>query len=67
MLLSVQTADARETLLRRNHKYLYLMESLDVRHQRMIYLITYSRAEKAKVPTRQAFAGAVVKGFECNT
>lgn len=38
------------------------MEALDelaVREQRLVYLVTYSRADLEKVPTRESFAEAV--------
>ena len=38
------------------------MEALDelgVREQRLVYLVTYSRADLEKVPTRESFAQAV--------
>ena len=40
------------------------MSGLRNRQQSTIYLITYSRADLSKVPTRQLFAEIVVKAFE---
>ena len=34
------------------------------RQQCIVYLVTYSRADLSKVPTRQRFANMVVKEFE---
>lgn len=40
------------------------MAAIETRQQCMVYLITYSRADFAKVPTRQRFADIVVNAFE---
>ena len=37
---------------------------LESRQQCIVYLITYSRADLSKVPTRQIFADMVVEAFE---
>ena len=34
-----------------------------VREQRIVYLITYSRADLEKIPTRQTFAETVCEAF----
>ncbi|KAK3753104.1 hypothetical protein QZH41_007948 [Actinostola sp. cb2023] len=41
-----------------------MMAAIETRQQCMVYLITYSRADFAKVPTRQRFADIVVNAFE---
>jgi len=38
-------------------------EQLTVREQRLVYLVTYSRADLEKVPTRKAFAEAVKEAW----
>ena len=38
--------------------------NLRSRQQCIVYLITYSRADLSKVPTRQIFADMVVEAFE---
>ena len=45
---------------------LYIMAQLNLRsrQQCIVYLVTYSRADLFKVPTRQIFADMVVKAFE---
>ena len=40
------------------------MSELRNRQQSTIYLVTYSRADLSKVPTRQIFAEIIVKAFE---
>ena len=42
------------------------MESLHPRHQRIVYLVTYSRADFSKIASRERFAEAVVDGCEKN-
>ena len=42
------------------------MESLQPRHQRIVYLLTYSRADFSKIASRERFADAVVKAWEKN-
>ena len=43
------------------------MESLGIRQQRQVYLITYSRANLSAFPTRQSFATAIINAFETTT
>ena len=43
------------------------MESLGIRQQRQVYLLTYSRANLSVFPTRDSFASAVVNAFETTT
>lgn len=38
-------------------------DQLSVREQRLVYLVTYSRADLEKVPTRKAFAEAVKEAW----
>lgn len=40
------------------------MSSLENGHQRLVYVITYSRADTEKFPTRQSFAEAVLQGWQ---
>ena len=40
------------------------MPVLRSRQQCIVYLVTYSRADLSKVPTKQVFADIVVKAFE---
>ena len=40
------------------------MASLKSYHQRLVYLITYSRADIAKFPTKQQFADAVLEAWK---
>ena len=42
------------------------MASLCRSHQRAIYLVTYSRADIGLFPTKESFAEAVLKAWECN-
>ena len=37
--------------------------SLRIREQQLVYLVTYSRADVEKVPTREAFAEKVSLGW----
>ena len=41
-----------------------LISNLNDRAVRQVYLITYSKADPQKFPTRESFAQAVVKSFE---
>lgn len=43
------------------------MESVGIRQQRQVYLITYSRANLTSFPTRESFATAIVTAFERTT
>ena len=40
------------------------MANLRSRQQRLVYLITYSRADPQKVPSREAFGAIIVNAFE---
>ena len=42
-------------------------KELRVREQRLVYLITYSRADFNKITSREAFAKAVIQGFTTTT
>ena len=40
------------------------MASLDLQTQRMVYIITYSRADTSKFPTRESFSEAVIEAWK---
>ena len=40
------------------------MSSLDLQTQRMVYIITYSRADTSKFPTRESFSEAVIEAWK---
>lgn len=37
---------------------------LSAREQRLVYLVTYSRADLEKIPSRESFAKAVTEGWK---
>ena len=41
-----------------------IMPSLGLQTQRMVYLITYSRADTSKFPTRESFSEAVIEAWK---
>ena len=39
------------------------MSDIPIHQQRLVYIVTYSRADTTKFPTRQSFADAVVEAW----
>ena len=51
----------------RDYHFTEERKELHVREQRLVYLITYSRADFNKIASREAFAKAVIQGFTTTT